>query len=97
MGKQNHTPTAKKHKPLTISVEAEMTYDPERTSNRLHLTISDTTITAKQGEEELGRILGCIGGAVEIRDKRSGCSYTIRPQDLWVAYETATAKVKGGE
>ena len=80
-----------KHRPISLTVEAEITYDPARSENRLHLTIGVCCVTVSQGEQEMGRIAGCIGGAIEISDKASGRAWTISPQDLWAAFQVALA------
>jgi len=79
-----------KHRPIVLTVEAEMTFDPERGSNRMHFVVGDCAARICPSEtESIGRVAGCIGGDIEIHDSRSGRSYTITPLDLWHSFQAA--------
>jgi hypothetical protein len=79
---------------IILSVEAIVTIDPEYLSGNMHLTFQDCSAEVRQGlsgregkPELIGEIVGCLGGGVEINDKKSGKTYYISAGALWEAFE----------
>lgn len=68
-------------------IEAEMTFDPRRSKNTLHLKVEDSIVRVSSEDEELGSIGGCIGGDIEFVYR--GMHWTIRPRTLWAVFQKA--------
>ncbi len=59
------------------------TWAPGRKCGHLHMTLADTEAKIMEGDKQVGTVVGCIGGATEVRI--DGYHYTLRPLDLWQA------------
>ena len=73
-----------------LKVEMELLYSPKHTKNHLHMGFGDTAVTIyedKTKEKELGRIMGAMGGCLDITDRETGETWTIRPEAFWAAYQ----------
>jgi hypothetical protein len=69
-----------------ITIPMEISYDPDRKKNFLHIRFAECCITVKNDEEEIGRIESCIGGGVELRDKEDGKTYYMSSINMWNAF-----------
>lgn len=73
---------------IEISVKLRLTIDPSRAKNSLHLTIADTCAQVFNGDRHIGRVAGCIGGAIEVSIDQPGglpIAYTLNPLHLFEA------------
>lgn len=62
------------------------------TGGSFKATFEDCTAhLGEDGGREVGRVAGCLGGGVQITDKRSGAPviWYIAPLELWNAFEAA--------
>lgn len=76
-----------------FSMSAECTMHPDVSSGSLHFRFTDTCVEISRGENKIGSIVGCIGGAVELHDASlPGLIYTLNPKEIWNAYQNGLVK-----
>lgn len=77
---------------VILSVEAEVINDPEYSRGTMHMRFQNTYVGIKQGEKLVGEICGCLGGGVEVTDKKSDKSYYISAGSIWEAFVNRKTK-----
>lgn len=77
----------------TLIVRAVVTIDPEYSDGSMHMTFQDCCAEVREGlpgrdgkPELIGEVIGCLGGGVEINDRKSGKTYFISAKSLWEAF-----------
>jgi hypothetical protein len=67
-----------------------LTSSPRYKNGYLHLKLADMSIKVSDDDgTEIGRVEGCIGGGIELRDERSGDVYFLSVETLWTAFSEA--------
>ena len=90
---------------LLLTVEAEEMFDTETGEGFLHFTFSDTACQVGRGKgddrEDLGEVVGCMGGGIELQDNRlkygdrSGkARFYVSAMEFWNAFQRALASAK---
>jgi len=86
----------KKGDTLELNIPAVVCFAPPGPGT-MHFLIADTHATVSRGDEEIGHVSGCIGGGIEIQDKRTRVTFFISTEAIWLAYEMAMEGGGDGE
>lgn len=55
----------------------------------MHITYADTEVELSNENGSLGKIIGCLGGAIELTDCATHTTFTISPKALWESFQEA--------
>jgi len=72
-------------KEYNLTIPLEITFNPKRNENKVHMFFSDTTIDIKdEDNNNIGRVSGCVGGGIELTiEKDDGRIFYINAKVLW--------------
>lgn len=70
---------------MEVNVPLQLSFDPERLQNHLHMAFSDCSSKLIRGDKTIGEIIGCIGGQLEVNI--GGFTWTLNPIPLFEAVE----------
>jgi hypothetical protein len=69
---------------ITVPIMLRQTVKPGRDHNFLHMSFADTSATVLDKGKELGMVVCCLGGAIEVRIGKEEV-WTLNPLDLFKA------------
>lgn len=88
---QNHSlPGAPTESGVLQNVPIRVTFDPAYQQGHLHLTMEAATFSID--DKEVGSILFCIGGGLELHDDRTKKSWYLGLNEIWSAFEVMLAE-----
>ena len=71
-----------------LGLKAKCTMSPEYTKGTIGMAMNDTSVLISEDTgEQIGEIVACLGGGIQINDKRTSKLYRISPLDLWNAFQ----------
>jgi len=72
-------------------LEIEVSIHDHAPKGYMHMAFADCAATIRDGETEIGEIVGCMGGGVELKDRRvtDHPTYFLSTRTLWNAFQRA--------
>jgi len=83
-------------------IEAVCLYDDETNQVGMHLSLEDSTVHVEEGDQEVGSITTCLGGGLELCDRRISeehprTVFFMGARTLWEAFQRALEETRDRE
>lgn len=89
VGKKPEPPAPGFKEELTLTVKVKCTSAPHMQVRKSTFKYADCSCAVEVEGKEIGHVFGCLGGIVELVDKKTHTNYWLHPADLWREFQRA--------